>query len=90
MLEHLDALTGGHLYKNAVLYAPVIDRFWDTPALDRHLMTGLPGLYVAGDATGLARGIVQAICGGLIAASAIAGTTKRHLASNTLSPISVE
>lgn len=74
VLEELDTLMGGQLLGDRVgrVYAPVLDKLWMTPMLDRCLMTSVRGMYVAGDATGLGRGIVQAIYGGLTAARGIA------------------
>lgn len=48
----------------AKVYAPVVDNFWPTPVLDEGLMTSAPGLFFAGDITGLGRGIVQAFFSG--------------------------
>lgn len=74
MLEELNHLVRGSLFnsRDAHVYAPVIDKFWERPSLDADLMTAIPGLYVAGDATGLGRGIIQGLFSGIVAAQSIA------------------
>ncbi|MFD7447933.1 FAD-dependent oxidoreductase [Kitasatospora sp. NPDC059827] len=56
-----------------------LENLWDELSLTDSLETTAPGLYAAGDCTGLAQGILQAAVGGLAAAEAIAdcpgGTT---------------
>jgi len=73
MLEEIDNFLGGNLIDcdHAYVYGPVIDKFWMTPLLDSGLMTNIPGLYIAGDTTGLGRGIVQSLLGGIIVARSI-------------------
>lgn len=73
MLEQLNPLLGGRLLdgRNGRVYAPVIDKFWKSPSLDGELMTAIPGLYVAGDATDLGRGILQGLFSGIVVAQSI-------------------
>jgi len=73
MLEELNNLVSGRLFNSndAHIYAPVIDKFWERPSLDANLMTDIPGLYVAGDATGLGRGIIQGLFSGIVVAQSI-------------------
>ncbi|MEW1657816.1 FAD-dependent oxidoreductase [Streptomyces sp. NPDC093707] len=57
-----------------------LESLWDELALTEHLETSLPGLYAAGDCSGLAQGILQAAVAGLAAAdhalaSAVPATT---------------
>jgi uncharacterized FAD-dependent dehydrogenase len=82
MVEHLNGFLGGALVNcgDGDLYAPVIDRFWDSPVLSSGLMTSIAGLYVTGDATGLARGIVQGLFSGIVAAN----TISRHACKTKL------
>lgn len=74
-IETLNALGGGRLLQSGGsdgrVYGPVIDNQWGSPALDRSLMTNVDGVYIAGDITGLGRGIVQAIYSGLHVGDAI-------------------
>ncbi|PYC77274.1 hypothetical protein C7C46_19190 [Streptomyces tateyamensis] len=58
-----------------------LENLWDELKLTDSLETTAPGLYAAGDCTGLAQGILQAAVGGLVAAEAITSepgrTTKK-------------
>jgi uncharacterized FAD-dependent dehydrogenase len=85
IIEELDTFLGARLLSShdSLVYAPVIDNFWETPVLDNRLMTQIPGLYVAGDTTGLARGIVQAIFGGIVVAHSIAGRKLERIAESS-------
>ena len=73
MIDRLDDVLGNRLLleAEAVVYGPVVDRYWSTIETDSDLMTAVDGIYVAGDATGLARGIVQGIFSGAVVARAI-------------------
>jgi uncharacterized FAD-dependent dehydrogenase len=73
IMEELDRLTDTKLITSRYgrVFAPVIDKVWNTPNLNRNLMTSIDGLYVIGDASGLGRGIVQSAFSGLIAADSI-------------------
>jgi uncharacterized FAD-dependent dehydrogenase len=73
MLEELNNNFGRNLIGNVggMIYAPVIDNFWETPTLDASLMTNIPNVYIAGDATDLCRGKIQAIFSGLVVAESI-------------------
>lgn len=59
--------------RTAVVFGPVIDQQWPVPRLNQRLQTNVPGLYVAGDIQGRARGIVQAIFSGWVVGRAIRG-----------------
>ncbi|MFJ1931610.1 FAD-dependent oxidoreductase [Kitasatospora sp. NPDC086801] len=48
-----------------------LENLWDELTLTDCLETTAPGLYAAGDCTGLAQGILQAAVGGLVVAEAI-------------------
>ncbi|MFE4518878.1 FAD-dependent oxidoreductase [Kitasatospora sp. NPDC056783] len=50
-----------------------LENLWDELKLTDGLETTAPGLYAAGDCTGLAQGILQAAVGGLAAAETIIG-----------------
>ncbi|MFD9206610.1 FAD-dependent oxidoreductase [Streptomyces sioyaensis] len=52
-----------------------LESLWDELALSEHMETSFPGLYAAGDCTGLAQGILQAAVGGLAAADHVLATT---------------
>lgn len=45
-----------------------LESLWDELALTPHMETSLPGLYAAGDCSGLAQGILQAAVAGIAAA----------------------
>lgn len=69
LIESLDDLGDGCILRSPIgrVYGPVVDNLWFAPRLDRNLMTAVDGLYLAGDITGLGRGIAQAIFSGIIA-----------------------
>jgi len=70
-LDKLDKIMPGLVSDNTLLYAPEI-KFYDTHYPVTPLMeTPLPGLFVAGDASGHCRGIVYSALTGIIAAEAI-------------------
>ncbi|UCF10026.1 MAG: FAD-dependent oxidoreductase, partial [Candidatus Bipolaricaulota bacterium] len=70
-LEKLDAIMPGLVSDNTLLYAPEI-KFYDTRyPVTESMETPLPGLFVAGDASGHCRGIVYSALTGLIAGEAI-------------------
>jgi uncharacterized FAD-dependent dehydrogenase len=73
MIEHVDKEYCRSILssKNGLILAPVVDKFWTTPNLDDQLMTNIPNLYIAGDATGLGRGIIQSLFSGIIIARSI-------------------
>jgi hypothetical protein len=54
-----------------LVYAPVIDRYWDRVVVDSSFATNVKNLYVVGDAAGYARGVLQAVWSGLSAARGI-------------------
>ena len=54
-----------------------LESLWDELELTSGMQTTLPGLYAAGDCTGLAQGILQAAVGGLAAASDVLGVPAR-------------
>jgi uncharacterized FAD-dependent dehydrogenase len=68
--------------RTAVVYGPVIDQQWPLPLLNRRLETSIPGLYVAGDTQGKARGIVQAMFSGWVVARSIVGQEAVALHAN--------
>jgi len=57
--------------EDSLVFAPVIDRYWDRVIVDRNFETNVKGVYVVGDAAGYARGILQATWTGLAAANGI-------------------
>ncbi|HSR06481.1 MAG TPA: hypothetical protein VLM42_04975, partial [Bryobacteraceae bacterium] len=73
MSELLDNVVGGkhvQMFKPttsgevARVYGPAVDLYWPSPVLSTGFRTEIDGLSVIGDATGLSRGIVQAITSG--------------------------
>jgi len=74
LLELDEALGKGSLVnRESYVYGPVVDRTWHKVVLDKRLMSAaVPGLFFAGDAAGLGRGIVQSIMTGLFVAEQIA------------------
>lgn len=88
MIYELDCMMEGNvLGKDSAgfVYGPVVDKYWETPELDSQLMTSLPGLYVAGDATGIGRGILQAMFAGIVVADSIMGQGHTTHESDSLS-----
>ncbi|WP_299155044.1 FAD-dependent oxidoreductase [uncultured Tateyamaria sp.] len=50
---------------------PEVEFFWPTADVSKNLQTDVPGLYLAGDAVGIAQGNFQAAVSGLVAADGI-------------------
>jgi len=74
LLEALEMLAGvipGLDADRTLLYALELKRYATRVQTDRHLQTGICGLYVAGDGAGVARGIGGAAATGEIAARGI-------------------
>jgi uncharacterized FAD-dependent dehydrogenase len=53
-----------------LVYGPVLEKCWDEVEL-QNMRTSVPGIYVVGDATGYARGLVQAAASGLLASRSV-------------------
>lgn len=70
-LDVLEDILPGIADYNNLVYAPVIDRFWDRYELDEVLQTNIKNLFIVGDAGGYARGILQAAWSGIIASIGI-------------------
>jgi hypothetical protein len=67
-IECLDRIIPGLNSDGTLIYAPEI-KFYDTRyQVQEGMETGLPGFYVAGDASGHSRGIVFAALTGILAA----------------------
>jgi len=80
-VEKLDAVIPGIASDSTLVYAPEI-KFYDTKyEANEFLETNVPGLFVAGDASGFSRGIVYAAVTGMIAAQGV----KRKLFKSNLS-----
>ena len=70
-IERLDTVIEGIASGSTLLYAPEI-KFYDTRyEVNSRMETTVPGFFVAGDASGLSRGIVYAAVTGIIAARGI-------------------
>ncbi len=75
-IKRLDRIMPGLAADGTLIYAPEI-KFYDTRYRVRAGMeTGLPGFYVAGDASGHSRGIVFAAVTGILAARHIKSVTR--------------
>lgn len=70
-IETLDTLIPGLDTDGTLIYAPEIKFYAMKIETDDNLMTKVPNLYVAGDASGKSRGIVAAACTGVMAARGI-------------------
>jgi uncharacterized FAD-dependent dehydrogenase len=70
LLERILSREGG-MFRNSCdtcttvsIYGPAIDLYWPRPHLTLGFQTAIPGFHVIGDATGVSRGIVQALVSG--------------------------
>lgn len=70
-LEMLDRVMPGVSSDSTLLYAPEIKFYAMRIQTNRQLRTSIPNLYVAGDGSGVSRGIVGAAATGIIAARGI-------------------
>ncbi len=70
-LEMLDRVMPGVSSDSTLLYAPEIKFYAMRIQTNRQLRTAIPNLYVAGDGSGVSRGIVGAAATGIIAARGI-------------------
>jgi hypothetical protein len=70
-LEILARVIPGLDADRTLLYALELKRYANKPRTDKNLQTEMPGLYVAGDGAGVARGIGGAAATGEIAARGI-------------------
>jgi uncharacterized FAD-dependent dehydrogenase len=71
-LEMLDRVMPGIKSDSTLIYAPEIKFYAMRISSDNQLRTAIPNLYVAGDGSGVSRGIVGAAATGIIAAKGIA------------------
>lgn len=67
-LNHLSLLSEDLINGDTLLHAPVWELCWDRVQAEEGLRTNVPGFYVAGDAIGWARGIIQAATTGIVIA----------------------
>lgn len=72
-IECLDKLMPGVANPRNLVYGPVLEKSWDEVKLDK-MRTTARGVFVVGDATGHARGLVQAVGTGILAAQTILAT----------------
>lgn len=56
------------LLDDILVIALELEGLWDVMDVDMHLETSSPGLFVTGDAAGIAQGILQAMATGIVAA----------------------
>lgn len=59
------------LLDDMLVIALELEGLWDVMEVDMHLETSRPGLFVTGDAAGIAQGILQAMTTGIVAARRI-------------------
>ena len=71
MLAALDHIIPGINGGQTLLYGVEVKFYSLKVALDKGLMTSIPGLYAAGDGAGVTRGVIQASASGLWAARAM-------------------
>lgn len=71
LIARLDRLAPGVAAGDTLVYAPAEERFAHFPT-DAHLQTAVPGLFVAGDATGQSQGVIQAGVAGTLAGEGVA------------------
>ncbi len=70
-IEILDEIMPGLDTDGTLIYGPEVKFYAMNIETDDNLMTKVPNLYVAGDASGKSRGIVAAACTGVMAARGI-------------------
>jgi uncharacterized FAD-dependent dehydrogenase len=70
-LARLNRLAPGVDAPDTLVYAPAEERLWHI-STNEHLQTAVPGLFVAGDATGQSQGVIQAGIAGLLAGGGVA------------------
>lgn len=78
-LEMLDKVMPGINSDSTLIYAPEIKFYAMRIQSDSRLRTAIPNLYVAGDGSGVSRGIVGAAATGMIAARGIASNTGKRI-----------
>lgn len=76
-MEKLGAISPSIADPDTLLHAPVWELVNDRPVLNSGFESTVPGLFVIGDATGIARGIVQAASTGLVAAQFATATASQ-------------
>lgn len=77
MLAALDNIIPGINGSHTLLYGVEVKFYSLKVALDKGLMTTIPGLYAAGDGAGVTRGVIQASASGLWAARSILAGGRR-------------
>ncbi|MBU0505661.1 MAG: FAD-dependent protein [bacterium] len=77
-MENLSKVMPKLGHGDTLLHAPVWEMCWDRIPTNDKLETDIPGFYVAGDAIGIARGIVQAAASGIIVARSILSRMLTH------------
>jgi uncharacterized FAD-dependent dehydrogenase len=76
-LEMLDRVIPGVNSDSTLIYGPEIKFYAMRVSTDESLRTAIPNLYVAGDGSGVSRGIVGAAATGIIAAGGILASYER-------------
>ncbi|MFV0643301.1 MAG: NAD(P)/FAD-dependent oxidoreductase [Sphingomonadaceae bacterium] len=64
-MEKLGQISPAITSEDTLLHAPVWELVHDRPVINRDFESTAPGLFIIGDATGIARGIVQAASSGV-------------------------
>lgn len=75
-IRKFNELIPGLEYGGNCVLMPVMDNLWSTAALSESMESSIEGLYITGDATGQARGIMQACVTGLLCGDGIANKVK--------------
>lgn len=73
-MEQLGQISPAVTADDTLLHAPVWELVHDRPVINRNFESTAPGLFILGDATGIARGIVQAASTGVWAGRMAAET----------------
>ncbi|HOI82384.1 MAG: FAD-dependent oxidoreductase [Thermovirgaceae bacterium] len=77
MIQALDVIMPGINGKHTLLYGVEVKFYSLKLALDRDLMTNIPGLFASGDGAGVTRGVIQASASGIVAARGILKSVTR-------------
>ncbi len=78
MIQALDTIIPGINGKNTLLYGVEVKFYSLKLALDKDLMTSIPGLFASGDGAGVTRGVIQASASGIVAARGIVKSVNRN------------
>ena len=86
MIQALDVIMPGINGKHTLLYGVEVKFYSLKLALDRDLMTSVPGLFASGDGAGVTRGVIQASASGIVAARGILKNRKSLITYKEATP----